>query len=65
MVDEGTRKTLSSIPLLQTKAGPREKDLWVQRLKEEYLSLIKVNLQPDMFCLSNFSFNLITPYVKQ
>lgn len=42
MVDEGTRKTLSNIPLLQTKAGPRDKELWVQRLKEEYQSLIKV-----------------------
>lgn len=44
MVDEGTRKTLSNIPLLQTKAGPRDKELWVQRLKEEYQSLIKVNI---------------------
>ena len=43
MVDDGTRKTLSSIPLLKTKAGPREKELWVQRLKEEYVSLIKVS----------------------
>lgn len=43
MVDESTRKTLSDIPLLKTKAGPREKDLWVQRLKEEYQTLIKVN----------------------
>lgn len=42
MVDEGTRKTLSSIPLLQTKAGPREKELWTTRLKEEYQALIKV-----------------------
>lgn len=42
MVDEGTKKTLSSIPLLKTKAGPREKELWVQRLKEEYMSLIQV-----------------------
>lgn len=42
MVDESTRKTLSSIPLLKTKAGPRDKELWVQRLKEEYQSLIKV-----------------------
>lgn len=44
MVDEGTRKTLSGIPLLQTKAGPRDKDLWVKRLKEEYQALIKVSL---------------------
>lgn len=42
MVDENTRKTLSSIPLLQTRAGPRDKDIWVQRLKEEYQALIKV-----------------------
>ena len=42
MVDEGTRKTLSSIPLLQTKAGPRDKELWPTRLKEEYQALIKV-----------------------
>lgn len=44
MVDASTRKTLSSIPLLQTKAGPRDKELWVQRLKEEYQALIKVTL---------------------
>lgn len=43
MVDEGTRKTLSNIPLLQTKAGPRDSELWVQRLKEEYQALIKVS----------------------
>ncbi|ALC41310.1 CG8386 [Drosophila busckii] len=41
MVDDSTRKTLSSIPLLQMRAGPREKDVWVQRLKEEYQALIK------------------------
>lgn len=42
MVDAHTKKTLQSIPLLQTKASPRDKDLWIQRLKEEYQSLIKV-----------------------
>jgi len=41
MVDAGTKKTLSSLPLLKTKAGPRDKDEWVTRLKEEYLALIK------------------------
>uniref|UniRef100_A0A915JW26 Ubiquitin-fold modifier-conjugating enzyme 1 n=1 Tax=Romanomermis culicivorax TaxID=13658 RepID=A0A915JW26_ROMCU len=41
MVDELTKKTLSNIPLLKTKAGPRDGDLWVQRLKEEYQALIK------------------------
>nr|XP_012145555.1 PREDICTED: ubiquitin-fold modifier-conjugating enzyme 1 isoform X2 [Megachile rotundata] len=39
--NESTKKTLSNIPLLQTKAGPRDKELWVQRLKEEYQALIK------------------------
>lgn len=42
MVDEGTRKQLQSIPLLNTRASPRDKDLWVQRLKEELMALIKV-----------------------
>ncbi|CAG0922064.1 unnamed protein product [Notodromas monacha] len=41
MVDEGTKKTLGAIPLLKTSAGPRNKEQWVQRLKEEYTSLIK------------------------
>jgi len=40
-MDEKTKKTLSSIPLMKTKAGPREKEAWPQRLKEEYQSLIK------------------------
>lgn len=42
MVDANTKKTLQNIPLLQTRASPRDKDLWVQRLKEEYQALIKV-----------------------
>lgn len=41
MVDESTRKTLANIPLLKTKAGPRDKEEWPERLKEEYSSLIK------------------------
>ncbi|XP_013399051.1 ubiquitin-fold modifier-conjugating enzyme 1 [Lingula anatina] len=40
MVDEVTKKTLGQIPLLKTKAGPRDGDLWAQRLKEEYQALI-------------------------
>lgn len=41
MVDEVTKKTLASIPLLKTKAGPRDKAEWPERLKEEYCALIK------------------------
>ncbi len=43
MVDEATKKTLASIPLLRTKASPRDGDEWATRLKEEYMSLIKVH----------------------
>ena len=42
MVDEATKRTLAAIPLLKTKAGPRDSDAWITRLKEEYQSLIKV-----------------------
>lgn len=50
MVDEGTRKSLQSIPLLQTRASPRDKDLWVQRLKEELMALIKVTYDSCISC---------------
>jgi len=42
MVDAATKKTLSNIPLLRTKAGPRDQGEWVERLKEEYQALITV-----------------------
>lgn len=44
MVDAATKKTLAAIPLLKTKAGPRDKEEWPIRLKEEVTSLIKVIL---------------------
>lgn len=41
-MDRQTRDSVSRIPLMQTKAGPRDGgDLWVARLKEEYRSLIQ------------------------
>lgn len=39
-MDEGTKKTVKSIPLLRTRAGPRDPS-WAARVKEEYLALIK------------------------
>jgi len=45
MVDEATKRTLASIPLLRTNAGPRDGNLWATRLKEEYMSLIKVGCE--------------------
>jgi len=50
MVDAATRKAVSNIPQLKTKAGPRDKEEWVKRLKEEYASLIsyvKTNKDSD------------------
>ena len=44
MVDDVTKRQLARIPLLKTKAGPRDGELWVQRLKEEYQALITVIL---------------------
>ncbi|KAF6142093.1 hypothetical protein GIB67_037011 [Kingdonia uniflora] len=38
--DPNTKSTLTKIPLLGTKAGPRDGSLWIARLKEEYKSLI-------------------------
>ena len=58
MVDEATKKTLTSIPLLKTQAGPRDGDQWVSRLKEEYLSLIKVGAYRNVL---NFELIYIEP----
>lgn len=38
--DPNTKSTLTQIPLLSTKAGPRDGAAWTQRLKEEYRGLI-------------------------
>lgn len=39
-MDAQTKESVSRIPLLKTKAGPRDGEKWTQRLKEEYMSLI-------------------------
>lgn len=38
-LDESTKKSLKQIPLLKVNAGPRD-NLWLDRLKEEYETLI-------------------------
>lgn len=50
MVDKATKEILEKIPVLVTKAGPRDKTLWVQRLKEEYQALIKVKISLISIC---------------
>lgn len=39
--DASTRDTVKKIPLLTVKAGPRDKEQWPARLKEELAALIK------------------------
>ena len=40
MVDAATKNAVGKIPQLKTNAGPRDREAWVKRLKEEYVSLI-------------------------
>lgn len=40
-IADATKKAVQSIPLLTIRAGPRDGDLWIQRLKEEYTALIQ------------------------
>ncbi|KAK9819989.1 hypothetical protein WJX72_004848 [[Myrmecia] bisecta] len=39
--DAGTKQTVQKIPLLTVRAGPRDKEEWGKRLKEELQALIK------------------------
>merc|ERR1712048_1100762 len=40
-LDAATKSMVKKIPLLTVKAGPRDKEQWVARLKEEYAALIQ------------------------
>lgn len=42
-------KRLSQLPIMKIKAGPRDGDLWLQRLEEEYKCLIMVRFNPLTF----------------
>eukprot|EP01099_Mayorella_cantabrigiensis_P003773 TRINITY_DN2846_c0_g1_i1.p1 TRINITY_DN2846_c0_g1~~TRINITY_DN2846_c0_g1_i1.p1 ORF type:complete len:176 (-),score=49.20 TRINITY_DN2846_c0_g1_i1:218-703(-) len=49
-MEETTISTLKQIPLLTVNAGPRDGEKWIERLKEEYASLIqfvKMNKSSD------------------
>lgn len=41
-MDEGTKKSVSKLPLLSVRASPRDSDAWTARLKEELTALIQV-----------------------
>jgi hypothetical protein len=55
-------KRLSQLPPLKVKASPRDGDLWLQRLEEEYTCLIKV---PHKCSLLHFSPSLIIPKLSR
>ncbi|EQC31613.1 hypothetical protein, variant [Saprolegnia diclina VS20] len=40
-IADGTKRTVQKLPLLTTRAGPRDGDAWIARLKEEYTALIQ------------------------
>ncbi|OQR99148.1 Ufm1-conjugating enzyme 1 [Achlya hypogyna] len=40
-IDDGTKRTVQQLPLLATRAGPRDGAAWIDRLKEEYTALIQ------------------------
>lgn len=47
-MDEGTKNTVSKLPLLSVRASPRDNEAWTARLKEELTALIQVrNFQAD------------------
>ncbi|XP_037267798.1 ubiquitin-fold modifier-conjugating enzyme 1 isoform X2 [Falco rusticolus] len=42
MAEEAARRAVAELPLLRTSAGPRDREGWAPRLKEEYRALIQV-----------------------
>lgn len=58
MVDSLTKTTVQKIPLLTVRAGPRDGDEWVKRLKQELKALIAVRSRQcctvrPVLCLSH------------
>lgn len=47
-LDESTKKALKAIPLMRTKAGPRDGDAWLQVLHHFFEVLFNGE---SMFCL--------------
>ncbi|XP_015706323.1 ubiquitin-fold modifier-conjugating enzyme 1 [Coturnix japonica] len=41
MADEAARRAVAAVPLLRSAAGPRDRERWAERLKEEYQALIQ------------------------
>ena len=43
-VDAATKATVQKLPMLTVKAGPRDGEAWIKRMKEEYTALITVRM---------------------
>jgi ufm1-conjugating enzyme 1 len=41
VLDAATTRTVHRIPMLTVRAGPRDGEAWIERLKEEYTALIQ------------------------
>ena len=41
-IDDATKATMQKLPLCTIKAGPRDGEDWIKRVKEEYKALIQV-----------------------
>ena len=63
-MEASTKNTVQKIPLLTVKAGPRDGEKWVERLKEEYTALIKVNFLSSPICttyrISGTNLSMVT-----
>lgn len=40
-MEQSITQTLERLPFIKTNAGPRDGELWIERLKEEYMLLIQ------------------------
>lgn len=57
-VDAATKDTIKKLPLLTVKAGPRDGDDWIKRMKEEYMSLIAVRRPRPKFQLNELGIDV-------
>lgn len=54
MAEEAARRAVAAVPLLRTAAGPRDRERWAERLKEEYRALIQVRRSRRPFVSRKF-----------
>lgn len=68
-MDEGTKNTVSKLPLLTVRASPRDKEAWTARLREELTALIQVSIKfslSHVYCISSYinrADNVNTSYI--